>query len=142
MDTATVPRVLLVYYSHTQQSQRVAEVIADALRERGCDVSAAGIGFTDARYREKFSRFPFKHAVFDLLAVLPAQVFRKTGEISIPEAARAGDYDLVVLRIADVVLHDQHAPAVLPEVRRSRKGARRHALLRCTSSAGVTGAST
>lgn len=95
MDTATVPRVLLVYYSHTQQSQRVAEVIADALRERGCDVSAAGIEFTDARYREKFSRFPFKHAVFDLLAVLPAQALRKTGEISIPEAARAGDYDLV-----------------------------------------------
>jgi len=95
MEPAPVPRVLLVYYSHTHQSQRVAEVIADVLRERGCDVSAAEIEFTDPRYLEKFSRFPFKHAVFDLLAVLPAQVFRKTGEISIPEAARAGDYDLV-----------------------------------------------
>jgi flavodoxin len=92
---APVPRVLLVYYSHTQQSRRVADVMAEVLRGRGCEVSEAAIEFTDPRYLEKFSRFPFKHAVFDLLAVLPAQVRRKTGQIAIPEAARNGDYDLV-----------------------------------------------
>jgi hypothetical protein len=43
----TRPRVLLLYYSHTQQSQRVSEAMAETLRGRGCDVSQAAIGFTD-----------------------------------------------------------------------------------------------
>lgn len=84
-----------VFYTHTQQSLRVAEAMADVLRERGCDVSVEGIEFTDPRYARKFGRFPFRHAVLDLLAVLPAQVRRSTGQISIPDAARDGDYDLV-----------------------------------------------
>jgi hypothetical protein len=75
------PRVLLVYYSHTQQAKRVADVVIEVLQARGYDVSQASIEFTDPRYVEKFSRFPFKHAVFDLLAVLPGQTFRKTGQI-------------------------------------------------------------
>ena len=93
--TATTPRILLVYYTHTQQALRVADAMAAVLRERGCDVSMASIGFTDPRYVEKFATFPFKHAVFDLLTMLPGQTFRKTGQISIPDAAREGDYDLI-----------------------------------------------
>jgi menaquinone-dependent protoporphyrinogen IX oxidase len=89
------PRVLFVYYTHTQQSLKVSEAMADVLRERGCDVSQAGIEFTDPHYARKFSGFPFRHAVRDLLTVLPAQVRRKTGQIQIPDAAREGDYDLV-----------------------------------------------
>jgi hypothetical protein len=69
--------------------------MAEVLRERGCDVSRAGIEFTDPRYADRFSRFPFRHAVFDLLTVLPGQVRRGTGQIRIPAAAREGDYDLV-----------------------------------------------
>jgi hypothetical protein len=69
--------------------------MAGVLRERGCEVSLAGIEFTDPRYARKFDSFPFRHAVFDLLTVLPAQVRRATGQIRIPDAARAGDYDLV-----------------------------------------------
>jgi len=65
--------VLLVYYTHTKQSLKVADAMAVVLRERGCDVSQAGIEFTDPRYAAKFSRFPFKHALLDLLAVLPGQ---------------------------------------------------------------------
>ena len=56
------PRVLLADYTHVQQSLKVAEVIAEVLGERGCDVRPAGIGFTDARYAERFSRFPLRHA--------------------------------------------------------------------------------
>jgi hypothetical protein len=89
------PRVLFVYYTHTQQSPRVSEAMADVLRERGCDVSQAAVEFTDPHYARKFSVFPFRHAVRDLLTVLWAQLRRKTGEIHIPEAARKGDYDLV-----------------------------------------------
>jgi flavodoxin len=95
MNAPTKPSVLFVYYTHTQQSLRVAEAMADVLRQRGCDVSLAGIELTDPRYAAKFDKFPFRHAVLDLLTVLPAQVRRSTGQIRIPDAAREGDYDLV-----------------------------------------------
>jgi len=95
MNSLRKPSVLFVFYTHTQQSLRVAEAMAGVLRERGCEVSLAGIEFTDPHYARKFGRFPFQHAVFDLLTVLPAQTRRATGQIGIPEAARAGDYDLV-----------------------------------------------
>jgi menaquinone-dependent protoporphyrinogen IX oxidase len=91
------PRVLFVYYTHTQQAKRVCDAMADVLRERGCDVTQAGIEFTEPRYAEKFSRFPFRHAVFDILPLLWPQLRRKTGEIRIPDEAKAGDYDLVCL---------------------------------------------
>jgi menaquinone-dependent protoporphyrinogen IX oxidase len=95
MNPPARPSVLFVYYTHTQQSRRVAEEMADVLRERGCDVALAGIEFTDPHYARRFGRFPFRHALRDLLTVLPAQLRRSTGQIRIPDAAREGDYDLV-----------------------------------------------
>ena len=95
MNSPGEPSVLFVYYTHTQQSLRVAEAMAGVLRERGCEVSLAEIEFTDPHYARKFGRFPFRHAVFDLLTVLPAQTRRATGQIRIPDAARAGGYDLI-----------------------------------------------
>src|SRR5438876_6537766 len=95
MNSPGKPSVLFVYYTHTQQSLRVAEAMAGVLRERGCDVTLAGIEFTDPHYARKFGSFPFRHAVFDLLTVLPAQTRRATGQILIPDAAQEGDYDLV-----------------------------------------------
>jgi hypothetical protein len=91
----TRPRVLFVYYSHTQQAQRVCEAMADVFRERGCDVSQVGIEFTDPHYSKNFKEFPFRHAVFSIVPLLWPQLRRKTGEIRIPEEAKAGDYDLV-----------------------------------------------
>jgi menaquinone-dependent protoporphyrinogen IX oxidase len=95
--TTTVPRVLIVYYTYTQQSRLVAEAMADALRGRGFQVEQASIGFTDKRWSERFTRFPLKHAWVDVLGMLPAQLRGATGEIEIPEAARQADYDLVVI---------------------------------------------
>jgi len=95
MNSPRKPSVLFVFYTHTEQSRRVADAMAGVLRERGCDVALAEIEFTDPRYARKFGRFPFRHAVLDLLAVLPAQVRRSTGQIRIPDVAREGDYDLV-----------------------------------------------
>lgn len=92
----TKPRVLFVYYTHTQQALRVVEAMSDTMRQRGFDVTQAGIEFTDERYRDKFATFPFKHAVFDILPLALPQIRQKTGEIEIPEAARDGDYDLIV----------------------------------------------
>jgi hypothetical protein len=95
MSSQRKPSVLFVFYTHTQQSLRVAEAMADVLRQRGCDVSLAGIEFTDPRYAARFDRFPFQHVYRDLFAMLPAQARRSTGQIRIPGAAQAGDYDLI-----------------------------------------------
>jgi hypothetical protein len=86
---------LIVYYSHTRQALRVSEAMAEVFGERGFAVSQAGIEFTDPKYLERFSVFPFRHAVFDIVPLLVPQLRQKTGQIRIPEAARQGDYDLV-----------------------------------------------
>src|SRR6266581_7363653 len=91
----TRPRVLLVYYSHTQQAQRVCAAMAEVLRGRGSDVSEAPIEFTDPHYAKNFKEFPFRHAVFGILPLLWPQLRRKTGQIRIPDEAKQGDYDLV-----------------------------------------------
>jgi menaquinone-dependent protoporphyrinogen IX oxidase len=89
------PRVLLVYYSHTNQAKRVSDAMAEVLRGRGCDVTQAGIEFTDPKYAKNFKVFPFRHAVFGILPLLWPQLRRKTGQIRIPDEAKGGDYDLV-----------------------------------------------
>jgi menaquinone-dependent protoporphyrinogen IX oxidase len=94
---ANGPQVLFVYFTYTQQSLKVAEAMAAVLRERGWGVSLARVELTDSRWSERFTRFPLRHALFDILGMMPAQLRGATGEISIPEEARTGDYDLVVI---------------------------------------------
>ena len=77
--TATRPRVLLVYFTYTEQSRRVAEAMADVFLERGCDVHQAAIELTDARYADRFTRFPLRHAYLDIIGMLPAQLRGATG---------------------------------------------------------------
>jgi flavodoxin len=95
--SATAPKVLLVYYSYTQQARKVVDAMADVFRERGCEVTLAAIEFTDKRYQERFTRFPLKRRYLDIFGMLPAQLRRATGEINIPQEALHGGYDLVVV---------------------------------------------
>jgi len=92
----TKPKVLIVYYSLTGQSGRVADVIERAFEARGCDVTKALIAFTDERYLPKLSEFPMKRPMLQIPVILPAQLRHKTGEIRVPPEAEAGHYDLVV----------------------------------------------
>jgi flavodoxin len=89
------PQVLMVFYTHTHQAQRVSEAMAEVLRARGCDVTQASIEFTDPKYAKNFRTFPFRHRVFGILPLLWPQTRRKTGQIRIPDEATAGDYDLI-----------------------------------------------
>jgi flavodoxin len=91
------PRVLVVYYTLTEQSGRVAEAMAEAFEARGCDVSKALIEFTDERWVPKLSQFPMKRPIPQIASILPAQLRHKTGAIRIPPEAQTGDYDLIVL---------------------------------------------
>jgi len=95
--TATKPKVLFVYYTYSQQTLSVVEAMAAVLRDRGCEVRQAEIEFTDPRYADRFSRFPFRHVYLDLFAMLPAQMRRATGQIRVPDVAREGDYDFVCI---------------------------------------------
>jgi menaquinone-dependent protoporphyrinogen IX oxidase len=91
------PRVLLLYYSYTGQSQKVLETAGEVLGERGCEVHNAPIEFTDPRYAERFARFPMRRVWPDMLSVLPAQKRGETGQIRTPDTIRDGDYDLVCI---------------------------------------------
>ena len=91
------PRILLLYYSYTGQSQKVLEAAGEVFRARGCEVHKGEIEFTDHRYAEKFSRFPMRRVWPDMMSVLGAQKRGETGEIKIPDEARDGDYDLICI---------------------------------------------
>ena len=96
MNGETKPKVLIVYYSLTGQSGRVADAMEKAFEARGCDVTKALIEFTDQRYLPKLSEFPMKRPMLQIPVVLPAQLRHKTGEIRVPPEAEAGHHDLVV----------------------------------------------
>lgn len=91
------PKVLLLYYSFTGQSQKVMEAAGAAFSAAGCEVAEARIEFTDPRYAQRFDRFPMRRVWPDMLSVLPAQVRRACGEIQVPSDLFDQDYDLVCI---------------------------------------------
>ena len=97
MSEGAKPKVLIVYYTLSKQSGRVADAMAKALEARGCEVTNAMIEFTDERWVPKLSQFPMKRPFPQIVSILPAQLRHKTGEIRTPLEAQSGDYDLVLL---------------------------------------------
>jgi len=95
--TSTQPKVLFIYSTYSQQTLRVVEAMAAALRERGCDVREAKIEFTDPRHADRFSRFPLRHPYRDIFGMVFAQFLRMTGQIRVPDEARESGYDLVCI---------------------------------------------
>lgn len=91
------PRVLLLYYSFTGQSQKVLEAAGEAFSAAGCEVREARIQFTDPRYAKRFERFPMRRVWPDMLSVLPAQLRRACGEIQVPSDLFDENYDLVCI---------------------------------------------
>ena len=97
MEACPRPSVLIVYYSFSQQTERVASVIAQRLEVRGADVATARIEFTDRRWSKRFESIPMRFPLLKIIGMLPAQVRQQTGEIRIPPDAVTGGYDLVVI---------------------------------------------
>ena len=97
MEADAPPKVLIVYYTLTKQSGRVADAMAEALEQRGCEVTKAPIEFTDQRWVPKLSQFPMERPFPQIASILFAQLRHKTGEIRIPPEAEAAGYDLVIL---------------------------------------------
>src|SRR4051812_31880937 len=90
------PSVLFVYYTYTQQTTKVLDAMAEVLRARGCQVTAACLEFEDPRYAGRFTEFPMPHPFREVLGMIPAELSRKPGKIGIPVAVTQRRYDLVV----------------------------------------------
>ena len=97
MSATPKPRVLIVSYTLTKQTGRVADAMAEAFEARGCDVTKGMIEFTDDRWVPKLSQFPMVHPIRQIACILPAQLRHKTGEIRVPPEAEGSEYDLVVI---------------------------------------------
>jgi menaquinone-dependent protoporphyrinogen IX oxidase len=91
------PSVLFVYYTYTQQTRTVIDAMAEVLRNRGCDVQLGAIEFTDPRYAERFKTFPMPHPFREVLGMIPSELRRRPGKISIPDVVTERDYDLVCI---------------------------------------------
>jgi len=87
-------RVLVLYYSHTNQTRRVAETMGDVFRERGTEVRFGQIRFTDKRYDFNFPLKPFWRKMLKL--ILP-QLLGRTGEIHIDSSILEQEYDLICI---------------------------------------------
>ena len=93
----THPTALVVYYTFSQQTGRVANAVSEALAANGYGVTTSAIEFTDSRWGKLFSELPMRLPALRIPTILPAQRMRKTGEIRVPPEAERGDYDLVVI---------------------------------------------
>ena len=91
------PKALIVYYSFSHQTERVADAIADELSRRGVDVTKTPIAFTDKRWAARFETVPMRFPMIKIVGMLPAQLRHATGEIQTPPAAATDGYDLVVV---------------------------------------------
>jgi len=91
------PRVLFVYFTYTNQTRKIVEAMTETFQQRGCEVERAAIELTDTRYAARFREFPMPHPLRELVGMIPAELRRTTAEIGIPDAARAGAYDLVCI---------------------------------------------
>ncbi|MGH2936761.1 MAG: flavodoxin family protein [Solirubrobacterales bacterium] len=97
MSSEIKPRALIVFFTFTRQTGRVAEVMNTALTEKGYEVAKSAIEFTDPHWTKLFSTFPMRRPALRIPTILVAQRRRKVGQIRVPEAARTGDYDLVLI---------------------------------------------
>jgi hypothetical protein len=98
MDSATKPSVLFVYFTYTNQTRKVIDVMAEVLRGRGIDVTLAAIGFTDPRYEGRFEEFPMPHPFRELVGMIPAESpRRRPAKIEIPDVVTEREYDLVCI---------------------------------------------
>ncbi len=88
------PRVLILYYSFTNQTRRVAEAMAEVFAELDCEVELCNIEFVDEHYRIEL---PFRPVNRKLLSWFLPQVLGKTGAVHVPEEIIDGNYDLICL---------------------------------------------
>jgi flavodoxin len=97
MDSSGKPSVLIAYYSYTNQTKKVLDVMAEELSGSGCEITFAKIELTDPRYEKRFETFPFKRPFRQMFGMIPVEVRDRPVKIVIPAAVTDREYDLVVI---------------------------------------------
>jgi len=87
-------RILVLYYSYTNQTRRVAETMGEVFRERGTEVQFGEIQLRDERYDFNFPLKPFWRK---MLKILVPQLLGRTGEIHIDPSILEQKYDLICI---------------------------------------------
>jgi len=95
--TSEAPKVLIVYYSFTKQTQLAAQIMADRLTERGAAVTTSSIEFTDAHYGKNFSKYPMDRPLPKIFGMLPAQTRKKMGTINVRAEANSDEFDFIIV---------------------------------------------
>ena len=124
--STTRPRVLFVYYTYTQQKPQGGRGdVRGAPRARLRRYTGRDRVHRQALGGPIHAVSRCRHAILDILGMLPAQLRGATGEIQIPPGSAGGDYDLVCHRLAHVVVAAERAGPFVPEVRLGGAGGRR-----------------
>src|SRR5580700_6661303 len=122
-DSAGKPSVLFVYFTYTKQTRKVVEAMAEVLRDRGCDVTLAAIGFTDPRYAGRFQEFPMPHPFRELVGMIPAESpRRRPGEDRHSRCGNRTGLRPGVHRVPHLVAVHRRSGPVLPAVRHREPG--------------------
>ena len=140
--TAATPSVLIVYYSYTQQTRRVAEEMAGVFRGRGCAVDLAAIEFTDPRYVKRFKEFPMPRPFLEVVAMTPPNCVAARPRSASTDIVTEQNYDLVCIGSPTWWLSTERPDPVVPRVRRRTPGADGHGLSPLPSVAAGTGVTT
>ncbi len=88
------PRVLLLYYSFTHQTRRVAEAMAESFHDCGCETVLCPIEFTDHRYP---MQFPFKPFLRTILGWVVPQLLGRVGQVSVPQEIVEQHFELICI---------------------------------------------
>ncbi|MCA9120137.1 MAG: flavodoxin family protein [Planctomycetaceae bacterium] len=88
------PRVLLLYYSYTNQTRRVADAMAEVFVAEGCEVTRLELTLSDQRFSLELPLQPFWRRI--LKFVVP-QLLGQTAEIKFDEQLLDAEYDLVCI---------------------------------------------
>ena len=89
--------ILFAYFSYTNQTKKVLDVMAEELEGRGYEVTFAKIELTDPRYEKRFETFPLKKPYREMFGMIPAELRDRPVQIAIPDSVIAKEYDLVVV---------------------------------------------
>ena len=87
-------RVLILYFSFTNQTHRVAMAMRDEFLTQGCSVELAPIEMSDPRFQ---IRMPFRPIVPKLLSWAIPQLFRWKGDVRFDESILSAEFDLVCI---------------------------------------------
>ena len=93
----TQPSVLFVYFTYTNQTQKVVDTMAEVFRGRGWDVHLALIEFTDLRYEKRFETFPMPRPLREVVGMIPAELCHRPATIAVPPFVSERKYDLVCI---------------------------------------------